>query len=427
MNLVVVLGRIVRNMAQSSPNNVFMIGWEYPPHNSGGLGVACAGLTKALSNHDTKISFTLPYRHNQNVDHMQMLACQDPAWFKAQNKLKASLPPFEAYSTESPVPVEFFETIDGVKLRTLPTSELEQKVNQYADRVVARGMRQRGYGVIHAHDWMAFPAGIKLKEKTGKPLIVHVHSTEFDRAALGTGSHFISHTEYEGMQIADKVIAVSNYTRRLLIDKYAVSPSKIEVVYNGIDPLGHYSDSGRFAEKRPVVAFMGRLTLQKGVEFFIAVAREVVRQIPNTLFIVAGSGDMYHELLFKTAEAEVTASVLFSGFVRDNQKEKLLNRADVFLMPSVSEPFGLVALEAAQRGIPVIVSTNAGVSEVLPHGIAVDFWDVDQMAKAVVEVLSDKDKSGQIAEGQHQDIKEVTWDRAALNVQRIYKKAFLGE
>lgn len=404
-----------------------MIGWEYPPHNSGGLGVACAGMTQALSQRKTNISFTLPYRHDQNVNHMKVLVCQDPAWLKSKSKNKASLPPFTAYSNETSVPVEFLENMDGVKLRTLPTSELERKVNQYADRVVSRGMRQNDFGVIHAHDWMAFPAGIKLKEKTGKPLVVHVHSTEFDRSALNTGSHFISHTEYEGMQIADKVIAVSSYTKRLLIDKYAVSPSKIDVVYNGIDPLDAIPTTDSFAQKRPVVAFMGRLTLQKGVEFFIAVAHEVINKIPNVLFVVAGSGDMYHELLLKTAEAQVTASVLFSGFVRDNQKEKLLNRADVFLMPSVSEPFGLVALEAAQRGIPVIVSTNAGVSEVLPHGIAVDFWDVDQMAEAVVGVLSDQEKSRKIAYGQHQDIKEVTWDRAARNIQEVYRKAFIGE
>lgn len=413
---------------QGNPNNVFMIGWEYPPHNSGGLGVACAGLTKSLANHGAQISFTLPYRHNQKVDHMHLLTCQDPSWAKANKKTFISLPPFEAYSSESPIPVEYFETIDGIKLRTLPTSQLERKVNQYADRVVARGLRQQDYGVIHAHDWMSFPAGIKLKEKTDKPLVVHVHSTEFDRAALGTGSHFISHTEYEGMQAADKVVAVSQYTKRLLINKYSIAPQKIEVVYNGIDPLegNHYHDQQSFASKRPVIAFMGRLTLQKGVEFFIMVAKEVLKQIPDALFVVAGSGDMYHELLLRTAEAQVTASVLFSGFVRDNQRDKLLSRADVFLMPSVSEPFGLVALEAAQRGIPVIVSTNTGVSEVLPNSIAVDFWDVNKMAVAVVEVLSSKQKAEQVVLGQYGDVGKVTWDRAALDIQKLYRRVFLG-
>lgn len=414
-------------MAQSNPNNVFMIGWEYPPNNSGGLGVACAGLTQALSHQNTEISFTLPYRHSQNISHMQVLACQDPSWLASRKKGQTSLPPFEAYSTQSAIPVEFVETVDGFKLRSLPTSELERKVSQYASRVFARGMKQKDFGIIHAHDWMSFPAGMKLKQKTGKPLVAHVHSTEFDRSALGTGSHYISHTEFEGMQMADKVIAVSSYTKRLLIDKYAVPPGKIEVVYNGIDPLDHVPGQSSFAYKRPVVAFMGRLTLQKGVEFFIAVAREVVKQIPDVLFVVAGSGDMYHELLLKTAEAQVSASVLFSGFVRDNQKERLLDRADIFLMPSVSEPFGLVALEAAQRGIPVIVSTNAGVSEVLPHGIAVDFWDVKKMADAVIEVLLDKEKLEQVSSGQQEDLKSLTWERAATDVRQVYRKAFLGE
>jgi glycosyltransferase involved in cell wall biosynthesis len=413
-------------MAQANPNNVFMIGWEYPPHNSGGLGVACAGLTQALANRGDKISFTLPYRHNQAVDHMQILTCQDPSWLK--QKKSSMEPPFLSYSSVSSLPMEVMETTDGFKLRTLPTSQLERKVNQYADRVFNRGIKQKDFNVIHAHDWMAFPAGLKLKQKTGKPLVAHVHSTEFDRSALSSGSQYISATEFEGLKVADKVIVVSYYTKRLLIDKYQVDANKIEVVYNGIDPLENRLETmALFATKRPVIAFMGRLTLQKGVEFFITVAKEVLKKIPNALFVIAGSGDMYHELLLRTAQEGVSASVLFSGFIRDEQKEKLLNRADVFLMPSVSEPFGLVALEAAQRGIPVIVSTNAGVSEVLPHGIAVDFWDVDKMAKAVINVLADPKQAQQVSKGQIEDVKEVTWDRAAQKVQMVYRKMFLGE
>lgn len=408
-----------------NPNSVFMIGWEYPPHNSGGLGVACAGLTAALSQKKAKITFTLPYVHADEINHMRVLACHDPTWFEDQ--VVAQQPPFLAYSVTAPHPVATVRELDGFKLRALPSSELEQKVNQYAERVAASAQHKQNFSVIHAHDWMAFPAGMQLKQKTGKPLVAHVHSTEYDRSALGTGSHFITHTEYEGMQKADKVIAVSYYTKRLLTDRYGISPDKVEVVYNGVEPLGFIPQKTKsFAKKRPVIAFMGRLTLQKGVEYFIAVARKVLNEIPNALFVVAGSGDMYHELLFKTAAAGVSASVLFSGFVRDTQREKLLSRADVFMMPSVSEPFGLVAVEAAQRNIPVIVSTNAGASEVLPHSIAVDFWDVDKMAAAVVQIISDPDTTQQIVTGQQADLAEVTWDKAADRVQEVYRKAFLG-
>ena len=413
-------------MNHQNAQNVFMIGWEYPPHNSGGLGVACAGLTTALSQKKSNITFTLPYQHNKTVNHMQLLACHDPAWSEP-GTTQTLQPPFLAYSHTSAQSSSITEELDGFKLRALPHSELERKVNEYAIRVTAGALAGKDFGVIHAHDWMAFPAGMQLKQKTGKPLVTHVHSTEYDRAALSTGSHFITNTEFEGMQMADKVIAVSYYTKRLLIDRYGIDSHKVEVVYNGVDPLSSNPERTRsFASKRPVIAFMGRLTLQKGVEYFIAVARRVLEQIPDALFVVAGSGDMYHELLFKTAEAGVSASVLFSGFVRDTQKEKLLSRADVFLMPSVSEPFGLVAVEAAQRNIPVIVSTNAGASEVLPHAIAVDFWDVHKMADAVVSILSDETVASGITTGQQADIAKVTWDNAATRVQEVYRKAFIG-
>lgn len=409
------------------PNKVLMIGWEYPPHNSGGLGVACAGLTKALSDLSTDIKFTLPYQHSSDVDHMSVLSCMDESWPEFNQSINR--PPFSAYAQVIETKyTEEISNLDSSELRLLPQSELELKVNQYADKVVDVGLRQKNhYDVIHSHDWMAFPAGMKLKQKTGKPLVTHIHSTEFDRSALGSGSQFITHTEYEGMMSSDKIIAVSYYTKRLLIDKYQVDPNKIEVVYNGIEPLVYsHKPQATFAKKRPVVAFMGRLTLQKGVEFFIQVAKKVTQVQPDVLFVVAGSGDMYHELLLKTAQAGVSASVVFSGFVRDAQKDKLLSRANVFLMPSVSEPFGLVALEAAQRGIPVVVSANAGVSEVLPHSIIVDFWDVDKMADSVLKIINDSRFAEQTSRGQKDDLTQISWKKSAQKVQQVYRKAFLG-
>lgn len=417
-------------MRLPNSNKVFMIGWEYPPYNSGGLGVACQGLTEALAARQTQIHFSLPYQHTQSADHMSMVQCTDPTWSDKTGSF-ITQPPFSVYdSTEEAMIFRGnIEDLDQHKLRALPQSELETKVDQYAE-VVSQAGDSLGddFEIIHAHDWMSFPAGMKLKAQTGKPLITHIHSTEFDRSAFGTGSHYISQTEYQGLQAANKVIAVSEYTRQLLIRKYGVDPGKVEVVHNGITPLGSYPDKGNhhFAQKRPVVAFMGRLTLHKGVDYFIQVAQRVVQAVPDVLFIIAGSGDMYHELLFQTARQGLSASVLFSGFIRDNQKEKLLNRADVFLMPSVSEPFGLVALEAAQRHIPVIISKNAGVSEVMSSSIAVDFWDADAMSAAVVELLRNNNYAQQVRDGQLNDLDKVTWDNAAEKVAGIYRRAFTG-
>lgn len=396
-----------------------MIGWEYPPHNSGGLGTACAGLTKALALNNTQIYFTLPYHFSKKLAHMQILDCYDPKW------KDHTQPPFEAYGTNKAVRLD--QLIDSQQLSALPTSELEQKVERYSQLVTQQAKKiSNDFDVIHAHDWMAFPAAMNLKQKTGKPMIAQIHSTEFDRIPNGNGSHYITHTEYQGMQLADKIIAVSYYTKKLLIDKYQIDPAKIEVVHNGIFYQAIKADPDSFAQKRPIVSFMGRLTSQKGPEFFLQVAQAILAKMPNCLFIMAGSGDMYHELLLKTANSQLSANLLFSGFVRDKQRAKLLARTDVFIMPSVSEPFGLVAVEAALRHTPVVVSKTAGVSEVMPSSIAIDFWDVDKMADVVVSLLQDQGFYNQVAKKQLRELKTASWQNSAEKIKKIYRNVFLG-
>lgn len=423
-----------------------MIGWEYPPHNSGGLGVACEGLTQALAQDNTKINFTLPYESDIDVSHMDIQYCIHKNWKQVQchclknghncNHIICE-PPFSAYSTEFIFPEEQLPeeentgySFDLGKLRKLSNTQLEKQVTEYAEVVGTVGAaKQNDFEVIHAHDWMSFPAGQQLKKQTGKPLITHVHSTEFDRSGLSSGNQYISAIEYNGMKQADQVIAVSRYTKHLLEQKYGIDPSKITVVHNGISDLRHSADPGRhhFAPNRPVVVFMGRLTIQKGANYFLDLARAVLERIPEALFIVAGHGDMYHELIFKTAREGLSASVVFSGFVRNEQKRKLLDRADVFVMPSISEPFGLVALEAAQRHTPVIVSKNAGVSEVMPHAIVADFWDINKMADSIVELVTNKDAAVTQTKGQLKDLAKQTWKLSAQKIHQVYKNALLGK
>lgn len=409
----------------SKPTQVMMIGWEYPPQNSGGLGVACQGLTKALSHQNTDIHFTLPYQYQGSDDHLDIIQCSDSSWGK-DGLSTLYQPPFSVYDSSHEVvaDTDLVDDLDQYSLRSLPQSELETKVDQYAQAVVQKGKKfQDQYQVIHAHDWMSFPAGIELKKQVNKPLITQIHSTEYDRSGMGRGSRFIEETEYLGVKLADKVIAVSHYTKSILVNKYGADPNKIEVVHNGIDPL--LQDLTRpkmqFAPKRPVVAFMGRLTLHKGVDYFLKVAHKVVERIPNALFIIAGSGDMYHELLFETAREGLSASVLFSGFVRDKQKDKLLNRADIFMMPSISEPFGLVALEAAQRNIPVIISKNTGVSEVMTSSLAIDFWDTDKMTEAIIRLIREPEFAQKVRTGQLKNLEGLTWDASANKVRDLYR------
>jgi glycogen synthase len=456
----------------STNDNVFMIGWEYPPHNSGGLGVACHGLTKAMSDQKMVIHFSLPYQ-TDHVNHMNIVNCAHPNWehncHKNQNcphdvginescnecepcgcsqcNCNHSGPPFLAYTPEfysqygsDDIKSELYYqkklqeensgySFDITNLRHIPTTQLEKQVNEYAQTVGETGQKyQDNFDVIHAHDWMTFPAAQELKRKTGKPLIAHVHSTEFDRAGLNMGNHYIANIEYVGMHQADHVIAVSWYTKRLLEAKYGVDPKKVSVVHNGISSLESPTDPGRhhFASKRPVIVFMGRLTLQKGVSYFLDLAAQVLKKIPDALFVVAGSGDMYHELLFRTSNSQLSASVVFSGFVRDKQRDKLLDRADVFVMPSISEPFGLVAMEAAQRHTPVIISKNSGVAEVLPSAIALDFWDLQKMSEAISEIVSSEQHLQKIVTGQLKDISQQTWHLSAQKIRDIYRNTFLG-
>lgn len=402
-----------------------MIGWEYPPHNSGGLGVACQGLTEALAEQNTNINFTLPYDLGGNLSHMQVTSCTDPSWFTDQHD--HNNPPFLAYSPfltrlNSKLP------LDPAKLAALPQSDLEHKVDQYSNLVADAAGKQKQFDLIHAHDWMSMPAASKVKQQTGKPMLAHIHSTELDRIPGGGGSDYIIKTEYEGMMNADKVIAVSYYTKKLLIDKYQIPENKIEVVHNGMNESLTRPDPGRhhFGGDRPIVVFMGRLTGQKGPYQFLELAEKLVKQIPDVLFVIAGDGDMYHQLLFYTAQKKLSTSVLFAGFVRDKQREQLLDRADVFVMPSLSEPFGLVAMEAAERHTPVIVSNNSGVKEVLTSAIATDFWDIDGMVAEISKLVRNSDYHQQVNQAQLKEVKNNTWDKAAEKVERVYRQAFLG-
>lgn len=402
-------------------NQVLMLGWEYPPHNSGGLGVACEGLTQALSEDGQEIYFTLPYKHPDEIDHMHVLSCYSKLITIPYPK---DTPPFAAYSTLPNLPKGI--NFDPKNVKAMSFSELEYRVRAYAESIFDSIIHEHLHSdIIHAHDWMTYPAASYLKKKLNKPFVAHIHSTEFDRVPTGNGNQYIAQTEYQGVHDADRVIAVSEFTKEVLVQKYEVDPEKIDVIHNGITEAPKIQTL-QFAQGRPVIVFMGRLTMQKGAEYFLQLARKVVDRIPNALFVVAGHGDQYSMLLLESAKQKLSSSVIFAGFLRDQQKDFLLDRADVFVMPSISEPFGLVALEAVQRETPVIISNTSGVKEVLPGAITVDFWDIDLMVHHIEKLLHEPSYYEQVVNSQLAAIGQVTWQSAAEKVKDVYRRILSG-
>ena len=396
-----------------------MIGWELPPHNSGGLGTACAAMAQAIVADGLDLTFTLPYSQDDINLPLRIVSC-DHLDFLTPPATRSHLPPFDPYQ-----PANQYALADSSVALFSPTSWLEQQVQDYADYVLSYARTHADeFDIIHAHDWMSLPAAIKIKHELGKPFLAHIHSTEYDRTLANHLDNYISRCELAGMRLADRVIAVSYYTKRLLVEKYGIDPEKIDVVHNGVAQLlQDLGDTPReFAYKRPVVVFMGRLTIQKGPDYFLDLAEKLISRRPDILFIVSGMGDMYQQLLLTNAHKSLSANVLFSGFVRGGAQQAILKRADVFVMPSVSEPFGLVATEAAMLHTPVIASKNSGVVEIISGSPQFDFWDTQAMADEVLHLLDDADYRERVIADQLAHLQQHTWTKTARKIEKIYKK-----
>ena len=399
--------------------NVFMIGWEFPPHNSGGLGTACAGLTKALSDRQIYQTFVLPKKLPVDARYINVAFPNQP--FFQQIHINMELQPYG--------PITGFNR-NYLRTRSRSAKAFYTKmVNdayEYA-HVVEELSSQYPHDVIHGHDWMTYPAAIAAQQNTGKPMVLHIHATEFDRTLHH--SHVnpeIAEIEYQGLSKADRVIAVSNYTKNLIVDKYSIDTKKIDVIHNGIDLSEfqyHQFDHDhlqQFARGKKVVVFMGRLTAQKGPDYFVQVASRIAKEVPEALFVVAGDGDMYNQMLMRSAHHNLTGKLLFSGFLRDRNKMYLYRRADLFIMPSVSEPFGLVALEAAAAHTPVIISKQSGVAEVMSHAMAVDYWDVNQTANYAIHVLRNDDHHAYLCHHGAKEVEQINWGCAADKCIDVY-------
>ncbi len=393
---------------------VLMFGWEFPPHNSGGLGVACFGLTKALAKKNTQIIFVLPRKLN-NIS-AGFLRIVDPGTKYSSSYVFDS--PINPYITEKKYNSFFFSHKTNYYGKNL-----FDEVMRYAD-FGGKVATKENFDIIHAHDWLSFGAGIQAKIKSGKPLVAHIHATEYDRGGGCGINPLVYKLEKEGMEFADKVVAVSNFTKNIVIKHYGISPEKIEVVHNGIDFKKNISVAANIhkikeANKR-VVLFVGRLTLQKGPDYFVETARKICEHLKDIYFIISGSGDMEEQLIERVASYGISDRVFFTGFLRGESLKKIYKMSDIFVMPSVSEPFGITPLESIINGTPVLISKQSGVSEVLSNVLKVDFWDVDEMANKIITTLNQEPLSKTLKENSREDVKDVTWEKAAQKCLNIY-------
>ncbi|HNZ69182.1 MAG: glycosyltransferase [Prolixibacteraceae bacterium] len=424
--------------------NVLMFGWEFPPHISGGLGTACYGLTKGLSEVDRmQVTFVVPRAWGDELrSDIQLLgANQVPVnrrWVEIGDS-ETRMEVVEVLSDLAPYrsPEQFWELKSRSYARGTRFVEVNEEgkiefsgsygpslyreIRNYA--IVARFIaRARSFDIIHAHDWLTFPAGIEAMKASGKPLVVHVHSTEFDRTG-GNVNPMVYAIEREGMETADKVIAVSNLTRQTVIEKYGIDPTRVVTVYNAVEPL---SDEEKRQIKKgiheKIVTFMGRITYQKGPEYFIEAAALVLRKMKNVRFVMAGSGDMMDDMIQQAARLGITSKFHFTGFLRGDDVYRMLHLSDVFVMPSVSEPFGIVPLEAMQANVPVIISRQSGVAEILNFAIKVDFWDTFALADAIYALLNYPALARLFVKHGIEETSNLKWKNSANEVTGIYKK-----
>lgn len=423
---------------------VLMLGWEFPPFISGGLGTACYGLTKALDQLGVKVTFVLPRMvDSEFATHVKLLTPgsrnrrlgggvgEDELRNVTFRSIMSALQPYatsQAYDEKIEEILRQRRTAAGGASGEKGTSpgadyagDLYREVHRYAALAMELA-RDEEFDVIHAHDWMTYPAAVGVATISGKPLVVHIHSTEFDRS----GEHvnqMVYDIERQGLHRADKVIAVSQFTRGIVISRYGVPADKVEVVYNGVERNGNWSVAPiNIHRDEKIVLFLGRLTMQKGPEYFLYAAKKVLDVMDNVKFVMAGSGDLMHRSVELAAQLGIGHKVLFTGFLRGDDVQRIFKLADLYVMPSVSEPFGIAPLEALDNDVPVIISKQSGVSEVLRHALKVDFWDVNEMANKMVAVLKYPPLQMTLRSHGNFEVRKLRWRDAARHCLHVYQE-----
>jgi glycosyltransferase involved in cell wall biosynthesis len=401
---------------------VLMFGWEFPPFKSGGLGTACYDLTKGLSRQGIEVTFVMPKApEDANTGFVKIIGTNN---YMKNVKIRKVNSILTAYNTSK----SYSETSDrykilGTKGDNVYGKDLYQEVERFSEvaKIIAA---EEPHDVIHAHDWMTYKAGINARNVSGKPLVCHIHATEFDRTG-GNPNHQISQMEYEGLKAADVIIANSEYTKKNVVKNYGIDPCKIKVVHWGIDNDNpHYYENyeHKISDNDNIVLFLGRMTVQKGPDYFVETAKKVLDFVPNTKFVMAGTGDMLPRMIERSAELGISHNMLFTGFLEGRDVHRAFKMADLYVMPSVSEPFGIVALESIKNGTPMLISKQSGVSEVVTNALKSDFWDVDDMASKIVGTLKYKTMYNELKENSSRESLKFNLDDPARKTIDIYNQ-----
>ena len=423
---------------------VLMFGWEFPPHIAGGLGTACEGIVKGLAYNGVETLFVMP---SASGDEDQ----------SATTIINASDVPVDTVSTNVDEfldkvkfvhigtnmvpyldPQEFHDVVEAERRRQVKDfriqygqkykfsgkygANLMEEVARYAmvGGTIAL-QRKDEFDVIHAHDWLTYYAGIAAKELTGKPLVVHVHATSFDRGSADNIDTRVFAIEQRGMREADRVVAVSDLTRNTVINRYGIDPAKVVTVHNAVDFSGRENIQVERGVKEKVVTFLGRITFQKGPEYFIEAAAKVLKRTKNVRFVMAGSGDMMNRAIRQAARLGISDRFHFTGFLRGADVQKMFALSDVYIMPSVSEPFGISPLEAMRTGVPSIISHQSGAAEVLKYALKVDFWDVDAMADDIYALLQYPALADFANRQGFDEVNALKWNNATAKLKKVYE------
>lgn len=410
-----------------------MFGWEFPPHILGGLGTASYGLTKGMAqNGDMDITFVIPKPWgDEPKDFARIIganctpvAWRDVSWDYIQQRIGNVMDPQTYYNLRDHIYSDFnymsTNDLGCIEFSGRYPDNLLEEINNYSivAGVIARTV---DCDIIHSHDWLTYPAGIHAKQVTGKPLVIHVHATDFDRSR-GNVNPTVFNIERDGMTHADHIITVSNLTRQTVIEKYGIPAYKVTTVHNAVEPLSEEllnleAPPGKTSK---VITFLGRITMQKGPEYFVEAAAQVLSKVHNAQFVMAGSGDMMEKMIRLVARRGISDRFHFTGFLKGKQVYEMLKASDVYIMPSVSEPFGISPLEAMQMGVPSIISKQSGCAEILENVIKVDYWDTNAIADAIYSIIKYPAMYKQLQEQGLEEVSKIVWKKAGAKVIDIY-------
>jgi glycogen(starch) synthase len=414
---------------------ILMFGWEFPPCISGGLGTACFGMTQALTGLGHSVVFVIPRWEGETPSGMvKMIAASQIPLPPADRDAPAAWQGLTLRAVQSSLR-PYLNDSHYRSLLTGPSGgPLLAITGNYGADLISESIRygkvagiiarEHSFDIIHAHDWMTVFAGIEARKASGRPFVLHIHALEFDRSGENINQDIYDIERY-GMEAADQVIAVSHYTKSTIVDRYGVDPAKVAVVHNAVRQ-SNWTPGDRIEKDpaRKVVLFLGRITFQKGPDYFIEAAARVLQALPQVTFMMAGDGDMMPRMVERVAELGIGGNFHFTGFLTGEAVEQAFADCDLYVMPSVSEPFGITPLEAMRCDVPVIISRQSGVSEILHHVLKVDFWDVAEMADKIIAVLRRPALTADMIERSREELQQIQWEGAAMKIREIYRSLF---